>query len=167
MKALLLALTLVVAAPVVADLESAELPQICYDTHDAKQFCTQDNLGKVQVYIYNAGWCPPCNSEMGELAAEVSEFDGQNVKFASLSGEGWQRGQKPDATFLKAWKKKHNIPDSVAVAGKFRDFGSAFGSPGSIPFAVIIDQQGNKSQSGFMSVSQIFSQVKKLLASEE
>lgn len=163
MKPILLALALFVALPIFAG-DAADIPQLCYATLEGGQFCTRDNLGKVQVYLYNAGWCPPCNSEMGELAGEVGEFDGQNVIFASLSGEGWQRGSKPDATFLKSWKAKHHIPATLVIAGKFRDFGGQFGNPGSIPFAVIVDQQGNKSQSGFLSVSQILGDVRKLLA---
>lgn len=138
-----------------------ELPKVCYTTVDAKEFCTTDNLGKVQVFVYNAGWCGPCNQEMGDLSQLYSEFANEPVVFASLSGEGYQRGTKPDQTFLKAWKKQHSIP--FVVAGKFRDFGKAFDAPNSIPFAVIVDKEGNVHQKGFIGANQVASIVRQLL----
>ncbi len=137
------------------------IPKVCYDTLEGGQFCTTDNVGKVQVFVYNAGWCGPCNSEMGELSDTYPQFEGQPVVFASLSGEGWSRGAKPDARFMAEWKARHNIP--FVVAGKFRDFGKSFNSPGSIPFAVVVDKQGNVYKSGFMSAGEIASVVRSLL----
>ena len=82
-------------------LESVELPKLCYDTVDSTEFCTTDNIGNVQVFIYNAGWCGPCNSEIQELSAKHAQFTGKKITFASLSGEGFQRGTKPDKVFLE------------------------------------------------------------------
>ena len=96
-----------------------EIAKICYDTVDNSQFCTTDHLGNVQVFIYNAGWCPPCNSEVHELSNSYKQFEGKAVTFASLSGEGFDHGTKPDKAFLEAWKAKHNIP--FVVAGKYKD----------------------------------------------
>ncbi len=141
----------------------AELPKVCYTTVDNTEFCTTDNLGKVQVYIYNAGWCGPCNQEMDEMPDVAAQFAGQNVAFASLSGEGWSRGQKPDVAFLKEWKDRHNV--TFTVAGKYRDFGTAFNPPGYIPFSVIVDQQGNVAKSGSMGGSEIADEVRRLLGS--
>ncbi len=140
------------------------IPKVCYDTLEGTQFCTTDGVGNVQVFVYNAGWCGPCNGEMSELSRLYSEFEGEPVIFASLSGEGWSRGAKPNAQFLGEWKAKHNIP--FVVAGKFRDFGKAFNSPGSIPFAVVVDKAGNVVKSGFMSGSQIASRVRDLLSQD-
>lgn len=137
------------------------IPNVCYDTLENTQFCTHDNVGKVQVFIYNAGWCGPCNSEMHELSQDAVQFEGQPVVFASLSGEGWSRGAKPTAKFMGEWKAKHGIP--FVVASKYRDFGKAFNSPGSIPFAVIVDKSGAVSKSGFMSSSEISNRVRQLL----
>jgi len=137
------------------------IPRLCYTDIDQNEFCTHDNIGKIQVYLYNAGWCGPCNEEMEELAGSVAEFEGAPVIFASLSGEGYSQGQAPDATFLKSWKKKHNIP--FQVAGKNRDFGKKFGNPGSIPFAVIVHPMGTVVKSGSLDVSEIKSAIRELL----
>ncbi len=144
----------------VNETSAASIPNICYDTLEGTQFCTTDNVGKVQVFVYNAGWCGPCNQEMAELADVYPQFEGQAI-FASLSGEGWSRGSKPNKTFLSEWKSRHSIP--FVVAGKYRDFGKAFNSPGSIPFAVIVDKKGDVSKSGFMSASEISSRVRQLI----
>lgn len=164
MKAALLALALVMSAPV-ATLAHAgqQLPELCYETVNGGEFCTTDNLGNIQVFIYSAGWCPPCNAEMRELAPAYQEFAGEPVTFASLSAEGWARRSQPDQAFLRAWQQKHNIP--FVVAGKFRDFGQNFNSPGFIPFAVIVDPDGNVAKSGNLSAHQILSEVRRLLAS--
>ena len=163
MKAIqLVMLSLCIAFATSANAEYApNLPEVCYDTVEGEQFCTTDNVGKVQVYVYNAGWCPPCNSEMQALPNVYKKFDGEPVVFASLSGEGWRRGQQPDAEFLRSWQEKHRI--NFVVAGKFKDFGKHFNSPGSIPFAVIIDKEGNVAKSGNLSPSKIESEVRRLL----
>jgi hypothetical protein len=160
MKALLMPVTLLLVLAVQA---KADLPRVCYATVEGGQFCTTDNLGKIQVFVYNAGWCPACNAELGELPGVASQFTGQPVVFASLSGEGWNRGERPDITFLQEWKLKHNIP--FVVAGKYRDFGTAFNPPGYIPFTVIVDKQGNVTKSGSLSSSEISDEVRRLLGS--
>jgi thiol-disulfide isomerase/thioredoxin len=142
--------------------EGVRIPNICYDTVEGTQFCTNQNLGNVQVFVYNAGWCPPCNEEVSELSQIHKQFEGKAVTFASLSGEGFKHGTRPDKAFLEAWKKKHKIP--FVVAGKYRDFGFEFEGPGSIPFTVIVDKKGNVAKKGFMSTNSIVSHVKRLLA---
>ena len=166
-KLILSALFLVMGLVATASEELPSIPEICYDTVEGTQFCTTDNEGNVKVFVYNAGWCPPCNSEMSELSDMYPEFEGKKVTFASLSGEGFARGSKPDQAFLKAWKKKHSIPDGFVVAGKYKDFGKAFGASGSIPFAVVLDQSGNKVAGGFLSASSIGNKVRSLLKHED
>ena len=139
------------------------IANICYDTVDGSQFCTAEHVGNVQVFIYNAGWCPPCNSEMAELSQAYSEFEGKSVTFASLSGEGFSHGSQPDKTFLKQWQTKHHIP--FVVAGKFRDFGTNFGANGYIPFSVIVDKSGKIAKSGNLDAAEILSTVRDLLKS--
>ena len=146
---------------ILSGVAKADLPKVCYTTVDGGQFCTTDNLGKVQVFIYSAGWCPSCNEEMAQMPAIYNQFTGQAVIFASLSAEGWSRGEKPDATFLRDWQQRYNIP--FVVAGKFKDFGKAFDAPGYIPFAVIVDKQGNVVKSGSLGPSEIGDQVRQLL----
>jgi peroxiredoxin len=159
MKSMIQRLVLVAA---VATLSvHAAIPKLCYDTVDGTQFCTTDNTGKVQVFVFNAGWCPPCNQEMDELSAGYPEFAGKEVVIASLSGEGFSHGTQPDQAFLKAWKKKHNIP--FTVAGKYKDFGSSLGATGTIPFSVIVDKTGNVVKKGNISAGSIYNTVRQLL----
>lgn len=143
--------------------KAVSIPNKCYTTLEGTQFCTHDNLKKIQVLVFNAGWCGPCNNEMEELAPASAEFEGKSVVFASLSGEGWSHGQKPDATFLKEWKDRHSIP--FVVAGTFKDFGKDFGAQGFIPFAAIVDGEGNVTKSGSLSAAAITSEVRRLLDS--
>ena len=137
------------------------IPNVCYDTVEGTQFCTGNQAGNVQVFVFNAGWCGPCNSEMDDVVDLYPQFEGKAVTFASLSGAGWSHGSKVDRQFLQEWKDKHQIP--FVVAGKSKDFGKQFGASGTIPFAVVVDKQGNIAQSGFMSASQIARQVHSLL----
>ena len=160
MKSMLMSFALLF---VVSGVAKADLPKICYSTVDGGQFCTTDNLGKIQVLIYNAGWCPSCNEEMSQMPGVANQFSGQPVVFASLSAEGWSRGEKPETAFLRAWQERHGI--TFIVAGKYKDFGKAFDSPGFIPFTVIIDKQGNVAKSGALEVSDISDEVRQLLGS--
>mgnify|MGYP003394691379 CR=1 FL=1 len=137
------------------------IPNVCYEKLGEGQFCTTENIGKVQVFIFNAGWCGPCNSEVSQLSRDYTQFAEKPVVFASLSGEGYSRGTPPDQTFLKSWQKKHNIP--FVVAGKKGDFGTHFGANGYIPFAAIIDKEGNLAESGNLEASAIVQSVKRLL----
>ncbi len=138
-----------------------ELPNICYDKLEGGQFCTTDGLGWVQVYIYNAGWCGPCNDEMRELSMLFDEFSIQPVVFVSMSGEGFGHGTKPDVKFMGEWQQKHKIP--FIVASKYRDFGKAFNSPGTIPFAVILKKDGTVAKSGSLSAQEITGTVRALV----
>lgn len=111
---------------------------LCWKDHEDKTVCLDDTKGDIHVILYNAGWCGPCNTEFKELVPQVGEFDKKKVTFISMSAEGYSRGAKPDATFLKAWKKKHAIP--FPVTGNQRDFGKDFFSPPNyIPNVVILD----------------------------
>lgn len=157
MKNLILALCLVFASAARADLQ-----KVCYTTDSGGQFCTTDNLGKVQVYIYNAGWCPDCNQEMDEMPAVFNQFQGRNVVFASLSGQN-DNSAAPDAAFLKDWRQRHNLPAGFVVAGKFNDFGTIFNPPGYVPFTVILDAQGNVATSGDLDSSAIATKVQQML----
>lgn len=158
-------LTFAVLCLLLKTAHALELPKVCYETVDSSQFCTTDHLGDVQVFVYNAGWCPPCNMEMDELSVLYKQFVGKPVTFASLSGEGYQRGSVPDKQFLKSWKQQHHIP--FVVAGKYKDFGQAFEFPGYIPFTVIVDQKGNVVDKGGLDASEIIAKVKQLLSEEQ
>jgi thiol-disulfide isomerase/thioredoxin len=157
---LLLASLFLIPAGFAADSVS-DIPKACYDTVDGGQFCTTDKEGDVKVFVFNAGWCGPCNQEMAALSRMAPQYEGKPVTFASLSGEGWRRGAKPDQKFLKEWKARHKIP--FVVAGKFRDFGKQFGAEGGIPFAVIIDQKGDIAEKGYLEPSDIRRTVDQLL----
>jgi hypothetical protein len=63
---------------------------------------------------------------------------------------------------MQNWKDKHKIP--FMIAGKYRDFGKAFGSPGTIPFAVILKKDGTVAKKGSLSPQEITGTVRTLLA---
>lgn len=140
---------------------AAPIPNLCYTTLEGGQFCTNDNVGKVQVLVYNAGWCPPCNQEIAELSAGYPEFADKPVVVASLSAEGFSKRSQPDQAFLAEWKKKFNVP--FVVAGKHKDFGRALGSTGTIPFTVIVDKQGNIVKKGSMSAGTVYNTIREML----
>jgi peroxiredoxin len=153
---------ILVACFLLVSAARADLKKICYDTDSGGQFCTTDNLGKIQVYIFNAGWCPDCNQEMDQMPPVYNKFLGQNVIFASLSGQD-ENSQAPNQAFLQRWRTEHNLPAGFIVAGKDNDFGTNFNPPGYIPFTVILDPQGNVSSSGDLSSSDIAQKVQALL----
>jgi len=143
-------------------IAKADLAKDCFTTVDNTQFCSTDNLGKVQVFVFNAGWCPACNDEMDELGPMYTkQYANKAVVFASLSGEGYGEGSTPTVSFLKQWKSQHKIP--FIVGGKKEDFGEAFGESQYIPFTVIIDQQGNVTKTGSLGADEISSEVDRLL----
>jgi thiol-disulfide isomerase/thioredoxin len=112
---------------------------LCWKNQLDKNVCLNDSAGDVRILLYNAGWCPPCNTEFKELVPQIGEFKNKNVTFISISAEGWSRGAIPNATFLKEWQSKHNIP--FEVTGNRRDFGKDFFNPPNyIPNVVIIDE---------------------------
>ncbi len=146
-----------------AGVARADLAKDCFTTVDNTQFCTTDGLGKVQVFVFDAGWCPYCNQEMDDLAPLYASTyaNNPNVIFASLSGEGYDNGSQPDVSFLQQWKSQHNI--TFVVAGKSEDFGQQFGAQDYIPFSVVVDQTGNITKSGDLSASDIQTEVNRLL----
>jgi len=122
-----------------------------------------DHGNQIRVLLFNAGWCGPCNSEMDELVPQVSEFNQKQVTFISLSAEGWERGDSPDQTFLRSWKKKHHIPFFVAASPD--DFGSDFSDQSYIPLVAIIDSHGKLAYSAVSpGADAIVQEVRSLLS---
>jgi peroxiredoxin len=159
-------LFLMIAGITLGSVARADLQKICYTTDSNGQFCTTDNLGKVQVYIYAAGWCPSCNDEADQMPAVYNDFQGQNVVFANLLGQN-DDSQAPDQAFLQDWRQRHSLPSGFVVAGKYDDFGTAFNPPGYVPYTVILDAQGNVAKSGDLEPSDIESEVRSLLGSNK
>jgi peroxiredoxin len=157
-------LALGIALPALGALEIGEqAPGLCYPDVDENQICVETMKGAVVVLIYSTGWCPACNDEMRELAPRVKEFTGKPVVFVSLSSQGDTHGSAPDKNFLASWKKRHNIPFTVAASPK--DAGKAFFDPPYyIPAVVVLDKQGKllaKEQG--MSVDDLFAVIQKNL----
>ena len=170
-KVSIIALFLAFSASAVVEI-GEQAPNLCYTDIDQQEFCLDDFKGTVAVLVYNAGWCPPCNSEMSELAPASVEFANQPVTFVSISGNGWSHGSDPSVQFLKEWKAKHGIPDkltsgiSFVVSAGPGDFGKNFIAPPLyIPNTAILDQQGRLAAKGVgMSVSEMFGTVRKLVS---
>ena len=135
----------------------------CYETLGGGNFCLSHASGMPKVIINNAGWCPPCNSEMKSLGQTAhSEFNPLAVAFISLSAEGYQRGTKPDQTFLKSWQEKHNIP--FIVAGDFKNFGKEYFSSPAIPNVAVLDGDNKLVWKAIgPDVSEIYEKVHELL----
>lgn len=125
-----------------AALEKGDVvPNKCYTTVDAKQFCLDDAKDTVRVLIHNAGWCGPCNEEMQHLVPEMTQYKGMPVTFVSVSAYGWTSGSMPDQKFLTEWKNKFSIP--FTVVGSPRDAGKTFFDPPHfIPNVAIIGKDG-------------------------
>jgi hypothetical protein len=100
---------------------------------------------------------------MEELSRRYLEIKNEKVFVISLSAEGFKHGQPANEEFLKAWKKKYQIPFEVAAspnnAGK--DF---FKPPYYIPASVILDQNGLvQLKKVDASVDEMFSKVRELM----
>ena len=116
---------------------------LCWKDAEEKTLCLEDEALKptVKVLLYNAGWCPPCNDELSEIAPRVTEFAGKPVTFLSLSASGWQHGSEPTMQFLKEWAAKHKITFPVLASPK--DAGKKFIAPPIyIPNVAIVGKDG-------------------------
>lgn len=134
----------------------------CWKDLESRTICLDDYKGNVRVLLFNAGWCPPCNSHMTELSKRVQEFTDRPVKFISLSLDGWSKGSPADEKFLKQWKVKHGIPFDVAAALRtdYKDLMVVNG----IPADGIVDEEGKlRFRGAGVGVDQLFGEVKKLL----
>ncbi len=157
-------LALGLAFPAFAALNIGDsAPNVCYLDISDNQVCVDQMKGAVVVLIYSTGWCPACNDEMRELVPRVKEFKGKPVVFVSLSSQGDTHGSDPDKAFLEAWRKKHNIPFTVAASPK--DAGkNFFDPPYYIPATVILDKQGKLvSKEQGQAVDDIFAIINKNL----
>lgn len=135
-------------------------PKLCYMDIDDNKVCVDQMKGAVVVLIYSTGWCPACNEEMKELVPRVKEFQGKPVVFISLSSQGDQKPSDPDKAFLLKWKKRYNIPFTVAASPK--DAGAKyFDPPYYIPAVVILDKDAKlAAKEQGMSIDDMFAVIK-------
>lgn len=164
MKRLFAAAVLLLATRGFAAYEIGEsIPNLCWQNVDEQTVCLDDFKDTVRVLDFNAGWCPPCNTGMKELAAKASEFAGQPVTFLSLSINGWTHGSQPNTQFLKEWKQKHNIPFQV-VGTKGQQLKDFFPAPNYIPSIAVIDRAGKLAYREVNpSVDALFAEVRRLV----
>jgi len=164
MKKALALLFFIITLPIYPVVEIGEKsPELCWNTVDSKEVCTRQLEGKIAVLVYNTGWCPGCQDEMEELSRRYLEIKNEKVFVISLSAEGFKHGQPANEEFLKAWKKKYQIPFEVAAspnnAGK-----EFFKPPYYIPASVILDPNGVvQLKKVDASVDEIFSKVRELM----
>lgn len=149
--------------------EGDKVSNFCWDDINEKKVCLDDYKNMVKVLIYNAGWCPPCNTEFKELGKRVKEFSGKSVVFISLSSQGWKRGDAPNTTFLKEWEKKHNLKFAASqkinfvVAAAPGDFGKNFFTELAIPNVAVVDKTNTLYYKEIgAEVDDIFKKVKEL-----
>jgi peroxiredoxin len=136
---------------------------MCWTDANAAKVCIDDYANNVKVLIYNAGWCPDCNQEMKELAPQATNYDGRPVVFLSLSAAGFKSGSQPDATFLKQWKDKYQIPFPVLASPN--DPGKAFGQD-EIPNVEVLDFQDKLTYLAVQpAIKDLFAQIDQLLSS--
>ncbi|MBI4404154.1 MAG: TlpA family protein disulfide reductase [Deltaproteobacteria bacterium] len=138
------------------------IPNFCWNTVNETKFCVDDAKETVRVLVYNAGWCPPCNAEMEELAPKVSEFQGKPVTFISLSTAGWVKYSPADVPFLREWRDRYKIPFTVAAAPSSEMY--QFFTQPRIPNVAILRKDGKLAYKAIgASPETIFSQVRRLL----
>jgi len=137
---------------------------MCWTDANSSRVCVDDYKPFVKVLLYNTGWCPDCNDEMKELAPRANEYDGRTVVFFSLSAQGFTSGSQPDATFLKAWKDKYQIPFPVLASPG--DAGKQFGQS-YIPNVAILDANDKLAYKAVApDISTLFTQINQVLAAE-
>lgn len=113
----------------------------CWQNEQGQTVCLGDFSDHVRVLLYNAGWCGPCNHEFQELVPRVAAYKDKPVAFLSLSSSGWNYTAPADATFLKSWQQKFQIPFPVLASPQDpgRDF---FSAPYYIPSVAILSLTG-------------------------
>jgi len=163
MKALPLAVLLFFSSPLFALIEVGQsVPNFCWPDAEDRTICLDDYKNTVRVLVYNTGWCEPANTHMKELASSVGGFIGKPVTFLSLSAQGWTHGSAPNATFLKEWQAKHQIP--FVVAGSPGDAGKNFFMPIYVPNIAVVDKGGKLAYKEIMPANEVlFREIDRLL----
>ncbi len=118
------------------------VPYSCWQNASGNNLCWNETVDVVRVFMYNAGYCGPCNEEMAALIPRVKEYDGKPVLFLSLSIADYN-GSRPTPEFLKSWQQKYNIPFPVLAAPR-SELAQYDDQPG-IPMDIIVDQNGKMS----------------------
>lgn len=141
-------------------------PNVCWQDDADARVCS-DDFARVRVFLFNTGWCPPCNTEFSHLVNSLAEFEGKAVTFISLSAEGWSRGSSPTKAFLEQWKTRHSLAACKAhliVAASPRNAGHDYFVSPSIPNVVILNVNGEVAYKAIApSLSTVAAEVRKLL----
>lgn len=104
----------------------------------------EDARGKALVINVWATWCPPCVSEMPELAAFYNARDTRKVEFLSLSYDD----PKKIAETVKPFREKYGLPFPVLVVENLSDLSALDKAlradlSGVLPTTLLYDPQGN------------------------
>lgn len=118
--------------------------------------------GVVVVASFGATWCPPCRAELPALQALADKYAGKPVKVVWITIDDKQVSDQELTQFIR--KLGVTIPVARDLTGEaFAQFKQS-----SIPFQVIIDQQGNlvgKPEIGFSDKETLLLKLSRIIDS--
>lgn len=164
---------LIAAFPAFGIYKIGDTPKnVCWNVAELAapaKVCLNDatKLGEVQVLLFNAGWCVPCQQEFKELVPAMEAFAGKRIHFISLSCEGWNHGDSPARLFLEQWHLWHKIDKAKAqwyTAASPRNAGNDYFNGPSVPNVVILNAAGKVAYKAINpGVREIARQINKIL----
>lgn len=120
-----------------ASAEGLMCPEFTVSDEDGNEITMSSLKGNIVVLDFWASWCGPCRQEMKSLKELYKEFDGQGIRFVSISLD------ESEDKWRKACEEE-NIPwISALAAGGWNDseVRKLFGIQ-SIPHIVLVDKEG-------------------------
>ena len=93
------------------------------------------------IYLVSASWCGPCNAEMPKVVEQYKEMSKCGVELILVSGDH-------NPSQATGFMKKYGADFPCAMGDTERKKLPGWEDNRSIPFAIIVDAEGNKLTSG-------------------
>jgi len=161
--AALLAGVLIMSAPAAI---AGNAPDFKLKDVDGKWFRLKDHVGEGVIYVnFWATWCVPCRREMPHLEALWQEYGEDGLLVVGVNTDPAAAASK-----IKPFVKRHRVTYAT-VLDPDNNVLDAYNPTRELPFAVLIDQQGNifKSFPGYRPGDEVYLEefIAELLGDED
>lgn len=123
--------------------EKQKAPEFAYLNMDkTNKFSPADFKGKYLLIDFWASWCPPCNAAAPELKRLYSEYSNKGFEILGVSIDGNEQAWRTKLIDKDFGWTNVIAPDSGKEVSTLYSFNS-------IPFFVLLDNEGNVINKGF------------------